>query len=116
MKTPIPDDVAEKTISDLLKRAKELLEQKIKENFLLSSWKEIGNFFGLREVHTMQRWAKVYRMPYMRIGGRVSIPVLTAMQWYWELWELVHKEGGSDRFTQQLIQNLSHVTSRKKKV
>jgi hypothetical protein len=98
--------IAEKTLSDILERARELLWEQIKEKFILNGWKEIGRFFGLRECHTMRRWAVRHKLPYMVIGGRVSVPTVTAIEWYINVWKIVNKEGGSDEYVRQLVENL----------
>lgn len=107
--------LVEKILGNILKLAREALEQRVKERFVLSGWKEIRKFFGVAEVHTAMRWAKVYKLPVMRIGTRVSIPTVSAIQWYTNIWRSVHREGGSSEHMDQLLKNLSHVTSRKKK-
>ena len=102
-------------LDGILKEAGELLKQRIKEDFVLTGWKDVAKLFGIKEVHTMQRWARVYNLPYLRIGNRISVPLIVVLEWYWGLWRAVHTEGGSSEYAEKMIKNLSHVTSRKKK-
>lgn len=103
-------------LDGILRDAGELLKQQIKENFVLTGWKDVARVFGLQDTHTMRRWARVYNLPCMRIGNRITVPLITVMEWYWNLWRSVHTEGGSDEYSRKMIENLSHVTSRRKKV
>ncbi|MCJ7747846.1 MAG: hypothetical protein MUP27_08885 [Desulfobacterales bacterium] len=118
MRKGVPHDplVVGRMLDGLLQQSEEMLKNQFRDRFVLTGWKDVARVFGLKEVHTMQRWARVYKMPYMRMGGRITVPFITLIEWYWNLWELVFGEGGGDEHTRKMMKNLENVTSRRKKV
>lgn len=94
-----------------------ILKQQASDQVILTGWKDICKACGIKDFHTMRRWAQRYRMPYVRMYGHVTIARVTLIEWVVNLCKTV--EGGhseEDEFVKTKMKNLRNVQSRKKKV
>lgn len=85
-----------------------LVNQQTTDQVILTGWKDICKACGIKTIGTMRRWAKRYKMPYVRMYGRVAIPRVTLIEWVVNLCKAV-ADGNSaeDDIIKKCIENLS---------
>lgn len=77
------------------------------EQVILVGWKDITKAIGLHSVDTAKRWAKRYKMPHVRLCGKVTVPRVVLIEWMRNLCFAVSKEDGkADEFVVRKLKNL----------
>jgi aryl carrier-like protein len=66
------------------------------EALILRGWKEISAACGLRSIKVMKKKAKKYKMPFLRLDGRVEIARITLIEWHKSLSRAVESNKNSE--------------------
>ncbi len=75
---------------------------------ILTGWKAIAKACGLPSIWTVKRRAAQYHMPYVRMGGKVTIPRSVLVEWVKGLCR--ETEGKEDEFSLIGLRNLGHLS------
>lgn len=79
------------------------------EHLILIGWHDIAKACGV-SVWVIKRMAKRYKMPYVRLYGKVTVARATLVEWIAGLCDIVGEgEGVMDEYVLQRLKNLKKI-------
>jgi hypothetical protein len=81
------------------------------EQLILIGWKAIAEAWGGISIYQIKSRAKRYKMPYIRLSGKVAIPRVLLLEWAIGLCKIVNEkeEEGVDDYVVGRLRNLKRI-------